>query len=363
MYENLTTSKNKIGARKGIIPIFIACVFRKYRKQLSLIKNGNPISLNAENLSELNENPNDFELCYLEWNLEKDNYVDELEKIFISDIYENEKENNSYEYIQTALRRWYMKLPKFTKETKIRFTKEKEEIEKSKINFLKQIKQSNGAQELLFVKIPKVFDTEKCDVCLAKEIQKTKIFFENILFELHEYISLKMKEVFCLIPENQIQKSLSSVIKDWTEKLEPQVFEQLFKNNTERFLALCKDFSNDEEIFFQKLSQVATGLRLEDWSENTVEQFLERIKEFKLTAENFIHEQKDKLEEKLSTSYELKFVQDDGSQVTKRFDKVEQSVRGKLLYNKITSELDSMGLSISDAEKRQVLMNILKELC
>ena len=46
-----------------------------------------------------------------------------------------------------------------------------------------------------------------------------------------------------------------------------------------------------------------------------------------------------------------------------RFDRVETSKRGKLLYNSILSEIDSMGYSISEQEKRQILMDILKKMC
>ena len=54
---------------------------------------------------------------------------------------------------------------------------------------------------------------------------------------------------------------------------------------------------------------------------------------------------------------------EEGNQITKRFEKVESSNRGKLLYNAITSSLDSMGQAISEQEKRQILMEILKKLC
>ena len=49
--------------------------------------------------------------------------------------------------------------------------------------------------------------------------------------------------------------------------------------------------------------------------------------------------------------------------MTKRFDKVDVSARGKLLYNQITAAIDSMGHSISEQEKRQILMEVLKNLC
>ena len=56
-------------------------------------------------------------------------------------------------------------------------------------------------------------------------------------------------------------------------------------------------------------------------------------------------------------------VSDYNSAVTKRFDKVEQSKRGKLLMNSILADIDSMGHAISEQEKRQILMEVLKKMC
>ena len=62
-------------------------------------------------------------------------------------------------------------------------------------------------------------------------------------------------------------------------------------------------------------------------------------------------------------TYQLSFTSQNGVTETKRFEKVETSGRAKLLYNKIISELDSFGQAVTEAEKRQILMDVLKKLC
>ena len=57
------------------------------------------------------------------------------------------------------------------------------------------------------------------------------------------------------------------------------------------------------------------------------------------------------------------FADKSGCTVTKRFDKVETSKRGKLLYNAIESAITGMGQAVSEQEKRQILMDVLRELC
>lgn len=362
LYKNLTGKDKKIGARKGLIPIYLACVFSKYKKEISILHKENNVLLNAQTISDLNESPELYSLKYLEWDKEKDEYIEALENIFSATINQNEKENNSYDCVAFAMERWYLSLPKYVREKKLN-------VEKTYSDFLKQLKQNYGSQKLLFEKIPQVFESQKCNKELAEKVFEAKKYFDKALSEHIRTLSNFMKEMFLENSKKELieQISLTSTIKDWTEKLPTSVFEQIFSNGTNKFLELCKSITNDENLFIQKLAAISTGLRIEDWDEKTIEQFKNRIAEYKSTTENF-EEKLDSQENEnksleTSSNYELRFVQEDGKQVTKRFDKVEQTVRGKLLYNKITSELDAMGLAISEAEKRQVLMNILKELC
>jgi hypothetical protein len=51
-----------------------------------------------------------------------------------------------------------------------------------------------------------------------------------------------------------------------------------------------------------------------------------------------------------------------GQSVTKRFDHIDISPRAGLLLNTILEEIESMGRSISEQEKRQVLMEVLKNM-
>lgn len=64
-----------------------------------------------------------------------------------------------------------------------------------------------------------------------------------------------------------------------------------------------------------------------------------------------------------SYGYQLSYEDETGRAVTKRFDKVETSSRGKLLYNMIETAITGMGQAVSEQEKRQILMDVLRELC
>ena len=64
-----------------------------------------------------------------------------------------------------------------------------------------------------------------------------------------------------------------------------------------------------------------------------------------------------------TNNYSLTYMADDGTSVTKKFARVEQTPRGKLLMNSLLSDIETMGHSISEQEKRQILMEVLKKLC
>jgi hypothetical protein len=79
------------------------------------------------------------------------------------------------------------------------------------------------------------------------------------------------------------------------------------------------------------------------------------------TAENYQPEHSDQIEG-TADGYQISYLGKDGKAVTKRFEHTEISSRAKLLLNTIVDEIDSMGRSISEQEKRQVLMEVLKNM-
>ena len=111
-------------------------------------------------------------------------------------------------------------------------------------------------------------------------------------------------------------------------------------------------------------------MHLTDWNDNTKKLFFTRIDEWKNSVEFF---QRDKHEiqseqttetlDSIPNSYSIRFPTPDGKIITRSFEKLSESPCSKLLYNKITDSIETMGRSMTDAEKRQVLMRILEEMC
>lgn len=362
LYERLTSPEYHIGLRYGLIPIYVAAVMHNYRQQIVINDRFGPIQTSADALIQINSDPSSFTLEYLDWNPEKENYIARLSDAFRDYVVDAERSGNSYDYVANAMRRWYMALPKYSKESTKRPTGKK--LVRRQLEIMKLLRQNTSSSDLLFKKLPEAVDYHGDYADAATDIIDAKGFFDGLLTELKQELISKTKVAF--LPENDKKASkkttLTDAAKDWCNRLDPKSFEQLFSDGTDRFLQHLRSMTNDEDLFITRLAKLATGLRLEDWDNKTVKQYIDALARFMKTAKDF-HSSVVAETINDTSSYQVTFADEEGTSTTRRFDKVEVSARGKLLFNQITASLEAMGHSISEQEKRQILMEVLKKLC
>ena len=362
LYERLTSPEYHIGLRYGLIPIYVAAVMHNYHQQIVINDRFGPIQTSADALIQINSDPSSFTLEYLDWNPEKENYIARLSDAFRDYVVDAERSGNSYDYVANAMRRWYMALPKYSKESTKRPTGEK--LVRRQLEIMKLLRQNTSSSDLLFKKLPEAVDYHGDYADAATDIIDAKGFFDGLLTELKQELISKTKVAF--LPENDKKASkkttLTDAAKDWCNRLDPKSFEQLFSDGTDRFLQHLRSMTNDEDLFITRLAKLATGLRLEDWDNKTVKQYIDALARFMKTAKDF-HSSVVAETINDTSSYQVTFADEEGTSTTRRFDKVEVSARGKLLFNQITASLEAMGHSISEQEKRQILMEVLKKLC
>lgn len=364
LYDKLRNAEGHIGMRKGLIPIYLAAVFHKYKQQIILSDNYGQVPVTADVLTQINSDPALFKISYMDWSPEKEDYVQRLATVFREYVVDAEKCVTSYDYVANAMRRWYMALPKYAKESKD--MPDGKKIHTRYLAMTKLLRQNTGSQEMLFKRLPEAFgysETFTSDV--AEDIEAAKNCYDELLIKLEELLSQEVKQLFTL-PKNQLQAqrmSLASTIKEWCDSLDSKIFEQLFTDGTDKCLNLFRTITNDEGLFIKKLARLTTDLRLEDWDNNTRRIFSSAISRYKKTAEAFHNKTAGEDFQNQIAGYQLSFSDVNGSAVTKRFEKVDISARGKLLYNQIISSIESMRHSITEQEKRQILMEVLKKLC
>lgn len=255
-----------------------------------------------------------------------------------------------------------MALPKFSKECKVRPNGIK--IGKRQLEMMKLLRANPSGSDLLFKKLPTTFAYDDFTADAAGDIISTKVLVDGLLNELKRHLIEETKLRFLPKEDKKTSEkaSLTAVVKEWCESLDPKSFEQLFADGTERFLQHLRSATNDEELFITRLAKLATGLRTEDWDAQTEKAFIESLEKYIQTAKAF-HDTTVAETINETSSYQVTYADEKGSSTTRRFDKVEVSARGKLLFNQICASLEAMGQSISEPEKRQVLMEVLKRMC
>lgn len=392
LFDLLVKPENGIGLRRGVIPVYIAAAVCERVKNIVLKKRGIEVPVNAQNLAEIAETTSDFTIRIQKWNDEKENYILALEKLFSDFVIDDEKKANGYSYLINAMFRWYRSLPKYTKQMKkvycggsglaeIKFAA----IQKEYSAFLNILRSGGfGANEILFEKLPFVFGNGQSaeDFDFFENVAAAKKFFD---FALDSFESQMIDETKNSFDKNAGEKSLKNVVAEFCAKLDSETENHIFENGAHSLLKIYKSAGNDEKHTVREMSKVLTGLFVDDWNDDTVNVFFERLSELNRTLMKFrnplgIRQAQcpaDNTENPAAANvdgaageynsvanYEIRFAQS-GSEgaKSKSFKKVECSVRAKSLEEEIWRTIEEMGQSVTDAEKRQVLVSLLEKLC
>lgn len=361
LYEVLTDPKEGFGLKRGVIPIFIAVVMHEMQGEVTLFEGEKEIEINELALSAINEKPEQFSVRVEKWSNEKIKYINDLSAVFRD--YLNDREGNSYSSLAKAMQRWFISLPKYCRETKEyyegddRFTS----ISKSSIQFISLLKDfSLNPYELLFVKALAIFECDKFGEDLIEKIISTKNKFENSLIELRASLIKDLIKIFD--SSAHPRSSLCSVIKDWTDSLRDNTKNHVFNSYQMMLLDKCTKINNNDYLFLEEIAKPLSGLRLEDWSNQTIKDFLKTVSDIKETIDCFNNKKETESNTELN-SYSLVTVDKNGKKQIRNFNKIEYSEFGKMLKREILNSIDEMGQAISDAEKRQILIEALESLC
>lgn len=364
LYDILTRPEHHIGLKKGVIPIFVAVVLHTMKNHVVIVRGGREMELNAKLLDSINDNPEEYDTFLEDWNEQKEAYIKGLETIFAHCIRESEKNYNSFDYIVRAMQRWFLQLPKYAKEADRVYQSDGRHINIS--NSIKQFR--NGlkgseinAREFLFTRLPNIFGCHELNDELLKYIDDAINTLNGAKRCLIEVLT---HEVIQLFSKHQSSKAtFRSVMMDWYEGLSSRIKNHIFASGEERILTLIRDMTNDHSRFIESLARNLTGLRIDDWEDDTIESFSSALKQFKDSVQQQ-NKAEDLKENELSGGlYRISLVDEKGKEVIRTFDKTGYSERAKLFYNEVTNNIEEYGEAVSKQELRQVLLDIIEVLC
>ncbi len=356
----LTNNQTHFGMRRGIIPIYIAVVLSKIANNVVIKDRTSELKLNADTICSAIENPKDYFITVVEWSKDKDIYIQKLEDEFKDFIIEEEKKSVGYTYLLNGITNWLRELPKYSKELRNNTSKEY-------IDFLNILKTPGiGAQEILFNRTKKIFNSKDYSNDAFHKIDKFKYYYDNALNNLEENLIQITKDQ---LGKDNDRDSLCNCGKKFIEKLDSHISEHRFENHAENLYKVLTSCGNDENKLIKSLALSITGINTVDWSESTITIYEKQLFEYIKTLKNYkyTNTENESIIENTSDSttsgaYYINFVDDNGKITKRNFNKVDCSKRAEVLETELINILNEYGQSINENEKRQVLINILEEL-
>lgn len=357
IYDFLQKPDFHIGMRRGLIPIYLAVVLHIYRKGLVISDSNGELPLNGDVLQQIDSAPDSFFVERLHWDAEKEDYIARLKELFI-DYRATEENTSSLNSIMLAMQNWYRSLPRYSRELNLSLNDN--DTRGASKRFMNVLRNQNNPRDILFKHFPQIFCTNEY-THLYNAISDNKHRRDKALADLYKTLDVKLRNIF----SGDSRASLVSLLKNWQENLDSSVWEQVFADNTGEFLQQLKLYeSDDERGLIQKLAFLFTGLRLNDWSEKEIPVFLQGISQCKLEAEKCTTSNNTTPVKEIgeTADYAINFVNVQGENVVKRFARKEYPASGKRLRNALMARLEESGQSLSKADKRQVLMDILETM-
>ena len=354
LYEKLMGPELRIGLRRGPIPLYLAFVLRDYRNEVIVMHEGEERTINETLLDDISKQPHAYTLTRLNWSPQMAVYLDELAELFGLN-----PDSVSRNDVADAIRLWFAELPQVTRNSRYDHTISggNTPIPRTRSAFFNTIRRiDTESSTLLFEELPRVFGLKPGDPSLVSEIEAEKIACDLFLDRAVDALSRTLIRLFD--PEAHDDSTLGSVLHEWIEK-NPSVDSRVFSGVNQQILYAIKAANGDDRVTVNRLAKAATSLRIEDWNDVRFDDFIRLVSEMKSEVEGFSNQNDDVDERAISIRYK------DGNGVMrqKSFDPVVPSNRARLLKNSIRACLSEMGGALQPEEKRQVVFEVLEELC
>lgn len=354
LYNDLTTNKEKIGARKGIIPIYLSLVFKDYDNEIIVyLKSGRTkkeVNLDVSTLNNINDNPKNYLMKIEKGTEEKREYIDNIKSMFENYI----KPNNSiniYENIVFGMKAWFNSLCLYTKNHKINI-RTGNSIDKGIIKFRNEIvKFDLNYRKFIYDDLLRIFEVDSYSECIEKLI-KMKKALEVHIDEVRLYLSEEIVNIF-----NETYKgSPINALRNWFNNLNKDKKTYIFDGNTKELIDLVKEMDNNSIIVIDRICNIYTNLSVEDFNDVNVNILLDGLKESK----RIVEELELSIDKENNGQIKIILKDDRNNDVERVFDKEPISNIGEMLLNSLEEAIDSFADSIDNNEKRNVLMNILE---
>lgn len=352
LYDNLVTNNKKIGAREGVIPIYISFILKNYLNEAIILvgdREKKEVPITYEIINNINNTPKEYYLKIEKGTKEKEEYINALEEIFKEFKY-NDNEGR-YVNLVKGIQIWLQSLSKYAKISEID-VKNNHLIDKHILKLRNSLAKFDiNSRKFVYNDLPRIFETENLKKCIQK-IKDAKLYLESRDNDLLDVVKEVTKNAF----NKDYKGSVSSAAQIWLLTISDEKVNHLYDIATNSVLEILKQKENNDANLLHKLAYALTGLALEDWNDNSIliytteiNRVINTIEEFEVACDNDNNE----------GIIKISFASSNNENDERTFEKVEISPMGSMLLNNLESDLDEFGDSIDDNEKRNVIIKLL----
>ncbi|UMZ74364.1 hypothetical protein [Natranaerofaba carboxydovora] len=366
----VTFRKEPYGLRRGVLPIFLALSLREFMPFVNIkYKEDDIWPIKGVDIVHMCFASEKYSIKVEAITKEKSNFLEALNYTLEGYIYsEDYGYPPSIQETGYALVRWFQSLPKFTRETKQLSDKGKK---------LRKIVRKVGTSpsEVLFEEfLPFVKESQKnedSDKTLGKNefvdlINRLIEELNGIYYELLLRIENEIYKTFSSSKTSSNNRNVLETVVNWWQGIEtenPDVEEYLFPDVYQQSLVEAikkynkKEIENSTEVIME-LAKKITGLNPVDWNDNTEKEFYEMLSRAKEGIEKEVSLEKEDSNELAEISIYLP----DSGERKLTFKKTELSSNANMLLENIKNTIEFGGNSLSAAEKRSLVIEIVNNL-
>lgn len=345
LYKKLTSKPYSI--RLGIIPILVALALKEYSDNIILYYMNREIDLDSTNLIKINDNPSSYCLLTEKGTVDKLEYITDLEKIYgISNQSSNIRVNVSL--LIDSMKKWVFSFPRIVRE--LNNEDEENGIDKKAIRIKNELLRPDiNNNEFLFFIIPNILE-EKDNKKIIKSISNIKESFDNYVMNYMENLIKITKSII----NNKYKGSLSTLLIELNKDLDSSVKNSIYDLRTKNFISYINLLNtHDEHDVIGNLAKIFTSFYVEDWQSTQKKEYINNLKDTIKKLKTPIGDIDDS----------QKIVLINGEQTIEKnissFDNI--SALGKTMKNNIEDIINEYGSSISEEEKVNILLTVMKK--
>lgn len=270
------------GVRNGVLPVFLAYIISNISDDLVVYFNTKEVQLSPDIIVNMCEHPEDYYIYISAKSYEKDQYIEGLLKAFpISD-----KDNTRISNILIGMQRWFRALPQVTRNFKTKNELFKDNVLFDAMILIKPLLQKvdTNPYEIIFEKIPSSFGLKDDYYLCFEYIKQFKLLLEE---HLQWLIEKAVSETIKVFGKENSQDGLYHILKDWYEKQSVMSKKGIYSNRITNFMNYISEFSTyDDTEIVQKVIRSVTDVYIENWNDNSLDDYIESIKEVKSEIES-----------------------------------------------------------------------------